>query len=77
MTADLQLVFFRPLPVRVVDDPHRQPEHAALDRLQNAERLLVGNSSGSAHGGVDAGRVTAPSLADETSAAYFASTPLS
>ena len=55
VTADLELVLLRSLAIRVVDDSHREPEHAALDRLQYAERVFVGNSSGSAH----AGRVTA------------------
>ena len=37
MAADLERVAFRPLAVRVVDDPHRQPEHPPLDRGEDVE----------------------------------------
>ena len=39
MAADLEVVTFRPLAVRVVDDPGREPEHPALDR---GHRLEIG-----------------------------------
>ena len=32
MAADLEVVTFRPLAVRIVDDPGGEPEHPALDR---------------------------------------------
>ena len=38
MAADLEAVRARPLAVRVVDHPRREPEHAALDRLQLRDR---------------------------------------
>ena len=37
MAADLEVVVLRALAVRVVDDPRREPEHAALDRGQHLE----------------------------------------
>ena len=39
MAADLEVVTLRPLAVRVVDDPGREPEHPALDR---GHRLEIG-----------------------------------
>ena len=37
VAADLERVALRALPVRVVDDPHREPEHAPLDRRERRE----------------------------------------
>ena len=41
MAAHLEGVALRPLPVRVVHDPHREPEDAALDRLQGRDQLRL------------------------------------
>jgi hypothetical protein len=41
VAADLEGVALRPLPVRVVDDPYREPENAALDRLQGRDELCL------------------------------------
>ena len=40
MAADLERVALRPLAVREVDDPHRQPEDATLDRGEGRELVL-------------------------------------
>ena len=37
MPAHLELVALRALPVRIVDDPHREPQHPPLDRLERRD----------------------------------------
>ena len=41
VAADLERVALRPLAVRVVDDPHREPEHTPLDPGQRVQIRII------------------------------------